>query len=133
MAPHQRTVDSIIDPQTISLIQELSQISKTPIAEYHGRMLLHFLQNTMFPHGAGNPSIPISKEDLDTHDPTDSFVLRKKVGQLENELYSVCVSLSGIAQGKHIDTFHGTKLYTFLPKVLLTKVPRKKARRWGQL
>ena len=129
MVAVQRSVDSINDPETNKLLAELEEISGISRAEFHGRMLLHFLQTAMSPNGAAYKPTPISKQDLDSCDVMDSFILRRKVGKTGNDLHSVCASLAQM-KGKHVDDYHGTSLYVFLGKMIINRSPRQNNQRW---
>ena len=115
----------IDDPETTSLMEELSAVTGIDYQVRQNSMLLHFLQQCWFPNGALSKPVKISKYDLDEYDPHDEYLLRKKIGKLNDPLFRTFEQL--VNQSRHcqcgIEHFTGTKIYVFLNQML---VPVKK-------
>jgi len=124
-------IDQIVDEETKRLIDELELISGISVEGWREKMLLHFIQQTYHPNGGAEKPVPISMDDLDSHDPSSEFVLRKKVGKVGDPLYQVCIALAAM-RGKGIEAFHGNALYVFLGKVVVKKNTRDKPKRLSE-
>lgn len=124
-----KDVCQIDDPETILLIQELSRLYGFDLNEWKRMPLFHFLQQVIYPNG-NEEFIPIDKKDLDSQDPFDAFVLRKKLKDLGNPLHTTCAAMP-FAINEGIDNCHGMSLYLFLNKAL--KMQKKKKAKFKRI
>jgi hypothetical protein len=121
-------VGEIVDEETILLIKELTEVTHVNSDEFRDYAILGFLQQAIYSNRDSDP-IPIGKDEMDSKDPWNTYVLQRKVGKLEDHLHQICTELARIS-GKSIDDFSGTKLHVFLWKVIVPKKARAKPRRW---
>jgi hypothetical protein len=114
-------VSSIDDPETITLIHELSNVTGVDNRNFANSQLLYFFQQCLFPNGASYKSVKISKDDLDEHDPHDEYLLRKKIGKIGDPLLQTFEQLA--SQNRHnrygIEHFTGTAIYVFMNKMIV--------------
>jgi hypothetical protein len=122
---HQRLRD-ITDCSIKQLVGELEIVSRINVPTNGDIRLIHFLSSSLYPNGAAEQQVPISKADLDAHDPIDAFVLRKKIRLLtETVLYQVCREIAEMS-GFGVEMIESQSLYSFLNKFLkLTLKPKR--------
>ena len=125
----QLKVLEIRDSEIRTCLEELATVCRLDVSSFENMMLLHCFQNCIHPNGGLEKPVPIHKDDLDSHDPLNSFLLRKKTGKLENDLYQVCAELANI-RGRSMDEFTNTALYIFLNKIMTKSKPKAKPTRW---
>ena len=124
---HKRLRD-LGDSDIQSLANELERISGVSVADHRDVMLIHYLKACLYPNGASERQVPITKRALDEHDPTDSFLLRKKVRSLTGStLYQVCRELAEM-RGSGIEMVETPSLYVFLNKFLKSNGKPKRAK-----
>jgi hypothetical protein len=75
-------------------MEELQTVTGVSYRSFANSMLLHFLQQCLFPNGASSKPVKISKDDLDQWDAEDGFLLRKKVGKVGDELHKTFKQLA---------------------------------------
>lgn len=108
----------ITDCSIKQLVRELEIVSRVTAATSGDMMLIHFLNISLYPNGAAELQVPISKTDLDAHDPTDAFILRKKIRLLtETMLYQVCREIAEM-RGSGVEMIESQSFYVFLNKFL---------------
>jgi hypothetical protein len=129
MSELHKSLEEIEDTECCQLIRELALIAGIDSHQWRSMMMLHFLQQSVYPNGAAEKPVPISKDDLDTVDPFDAFILRKKIKDLGNALHMSCAALPFV-KTKGIENFHGSTLYVFLGKALIPKKTKIKPSRW---
>jgi hypothetical protein len=124
---HKRVRD-LEDHDIQALLHELERISGVHVSNHGDMMLIHFLQTCLYPRGGSEKQVPISKQDLDEHDPTDSFTLRKKIRLLtESRLYQVCRELAEM-RGLGIEMVETQSLYVFLSRSLKLEEKRERTK-----
>ncbi|MFA5265069.1 MAG: hypothetical protein WC378_14690 [Opitutaceae bacterium] len=125
-------VSEIQSEQVRRLLWEMAALTGQDLTAFENRLLLHCLQACIHPNGAAEKPVPITSKDLDSLDGTDSFLLRRKVGKIDDEaLFAVCCELAAMPPSTSIENFSGTSLHVFLMKRLITKRERPKPIRWG--
>lgn len=120
----------IEDAETLSMVRELELIRRMPIAGRQSMMLLHYLRNCLDPAGQG--ARRLDRVELDSHDHSDEFVLRKKIGKVGTPLFHTLKQLA--EQTRHnlysIEHYDKTAVYTFINKMLFPVKRRGKPPIW---
>jgi len=109
------------DAETLKLFEELQAITGVNPSDYADFTVYHFLQQCLHPHGSGKP-LKIERKRIEDADDHNSFVLRKKVGKVGNELHRIFRNLT-----PSIDHDAGTAVYMLLNRTMI--IPKKKKKR----
>lgn len=110
-----KKVNECDDAEVNTLLKELELISGFRISEARNYTILDFFQQVLKPNGYEKNPIKISKADIDEYDPTDEFILRKKIGKVGDGIFYICSELASVRRYS-IDDFTGTSVYVFLNK-----------------
>jgi len=128
----QTKLGEINDAQILKLLSELETITRLETHACADWSLFNYLAQCIYPNG-GPKAVPVTKEELDEHDPLNAFLLRKKVRNLAgSEIYVLCQETTKHFQ-QGIERFEGKSLYLFINhfySVLKKKKPPAGKRRW---
>ena len=106
----------------LKLLQELHQITGFSLEECRDQSLFLYLSGCLYNNPRRERS-KIKREELDSLDPTDSFLLRRKLKNLcGTDVHRVCDELvrhhNNVFLNESVELFDGTALYVFLNKKL---------------
>ena len=115
------------------LVWELAQISGHSFDRLFDerQFVISCLKTCFYVNGGGEKPVPISKDDLDSVDPLDAYLLRRKIGKIEDdEVFRLCRELADLHPPLILEQHTGASLYVFLAKRVVTKKTKPKQKRW---
>lgn len=117
-----RKMNGVDDDETLMLFQELRLVTGVDPTGCAEILVSQYLLLCLHPFGGRSKAVKIEKTCMDSHDPFDRFILRKKVGRVGDGLHRM---LRGFTDQRRetLENYFGVAVYMFLNRML---VPTKK-------
>jgi len=118
----QSRINLIDSDEVHDLLAELQILTGQSVDQYLSSSLFSYLSSCLY-HNPRQKRFKINKDELDSVDPTDSFLLRRKLKTfLGTPIYELCDELVKSHNNVHLnesaDRYEGSTLYVFLNQKL---------------
>ena len=130
MAYLQTEISELLDTEIFVLLQELERVTGQSTDDYLTSSLFYYLSSCLYNNAHGK-RLKIDKDELDSIDPTDSFILRRKLRSFATSpIYQMCDELvkshNDIYLNESAEKYDGSTLYVFLNQKLPETGKKKK-------
>lgn len=115
-------ISEIEDADIHKLLEELEMITRFSLEEMWKQPLCSYLYTCLYHSPGKQRRLKITPDDLNTHDPYDEYLLRKKIRKLPASVYWLCNEivkrLNPYGRNDSVEVYDTRTLYAFLNDML---------------